>query len=283
VPPKTGLRRASKRLGQNFLVRPEIAEEIVSSISPGPSDIVLEPGPGHGTLTRFLVNKAGKVIALEKDPVLVGELRDTFRSHGNLTILEGDVLKMGEELPQFNKLVSTPPYYISSKLTLLLTRKDFDVAAIVFQKEFADRLLAEPGSAEYGRLTIMARRKLNVEKVRDISRTAFSPRPKVDSTLLMFTPKKGLSEIDEMLFEEMVRGLFTQRRRVLKGALIHFLALKYGRERGRELVGRMTVPDARVYQLSIAQLESLSLRLLRVITDAILSGELNASPNSNHI
>jgi 16S rRNA A1518/A1519 N6-dimethyltransferase RsmA/KsgA/DIM1 with predicted DNA glycosylase/AP lyase activity len=121
----------------------------------------------------------------------------------------------------------------------------------------------------------MARRKLNVEKVRDISRTAFSPRPKVDSTLLRFTPKKGLSEIDEMLFEEMVRGIFTQRRRVLKGALVHFLALKYGRARGRELVGRMTIPDARVYQLSIAQLESLSLRLLRVITDAILSGELN--------
>jgi 16S rRNA (adenine1518-N6/adenine1519-N6)-dimethyltransferase len=275
VAPKTGLHRASKRLGQNFLVRPEIAEEIVSSIEPGPSDIVLEPGPGHGTLTRFLVSKAGKIIAIEKDSVLVRELHDTFRIHDNLTILEGDVLKMGEELPRFNKLVSTPPYYISSKLTLLLTKKDFDVAAIVFQKEFAERLLAEPGSAEYGRLTIMARRKLNVEKVRDISRTAFSPRPKVDSTLLRFTPKKGLSEIDEMLFEEMVRGIFTQRRRVLKGALVHFLALKYGRARGRELVGRMTIPDARVYQLSIAQLESLSLRLLRVITDAILSGELN--------
>jgi 16S rRNA (adenine1518-N6/adenine1519-N6)-dimethyltransferase len=275
VAPRTGLYRASKRLGQNFLVRPEIAEEIVSSIMPGPSDTVLEPGPGHGTLTRFLVNKAGKVIAVEKDPVLVRELRDTFLGQDNLTILEGDVLKMGEELPQFNKLVSTPPYYISSKLTLLLTKRNFDVAAIVFQKEFGERLLAEPGSAEYGRLTIMVGRKLNVEKIRDISRKAFSPRPKVDSTLLRFTPKKGLSEIDEMLFEEMVRGIFTQRRRVLKGALVHFLTLKYGRERGRELVGRMTIPEVRVYQLSIDQLESLSLRLLRVITDAIISGELN--------
>jgi 16S rRNA (adenine1518-N6/adenine1519-N6)-dimethyltransferase len=187
--------------------------------------------------------------------------------------LEGDILKMGESLPSFNKLVSTPPYYISSKLTLLLTSKSFDVAAIVFQKEFAERLLAEPGTSDYGRLTVMARRKLSVEKIRDISRSAFSPRPKVDSTLLRFKLKR-VAEIDEPLFEDMVRGIFTQRRRLLKGALTHFLALKYGRGTGKELVKRMTIPDARVYQLSIDQLESLSLRVLRVVTDAILSGEL---------
>jgi 16S rRNA (adenine1518-N6/adenine1519-N6)-dimethyltransferase len=268
-----GQYRASKRLGQNFLVQPAIAEEIVDSIAPGPSDVVLEPGPGHGTLTRLLVNKAGRVVVVEKDPVLVKELTNTFRNRPNLKILEGDILKMGESLPSFNKLVSTPPYYISSKLTLLLTNKTFDMAAMVFQKEFAERLLAKPGTADYGRLTVMARRKLDVEKVRDISRSAFSPRPKVDSTLLRFRPKR-VAEIDELLFEEMVRGIFTQRRRLLKGALSHFLALKYGRAVGRELVARMVIPDARVYQLSIDQLESLSLRVLRVVTDAILSGEL---------
>jgi 16S rRNA (adenine1518-N6/adenine1519-N6)-dimethyltransferase len=268
-----GQYRASKRLGQNFLVQPGIAEEIVDSIAPGLSDIVLEPGPGHGTLTRLLVNKAGRVVVVEKDPVLVKELTDTFRNRPNLTILEGDILKMGESLPGFNKLVSTPPYYISSKLTLLLTNKTFDVAAMVFQKEFAERLLAEPGTADYGRLTVMARRKLEVEKVRDISRSAFSPRPKVDSTLLKFRPKR-VAEIDELLFEEMVRAIFTQRRRLLRGALTHFLALKYGRATGKQLVDRMLIPNARVYQLSIDQLESLSLRVLRVVTDAIVSGEL---------
>jgi 16S rRNA (adenine1518-N6/adenine1519-N6)-dimethyltransferase len=268
-----GLHRASKRLGQNFLVQPGIAEEIVEGIAPGPSDVVLEPGPGHGTLTRLLVNKAGRVVVVEKDPVLVRELTDKFRNTPNLTILEGDILKMGESLPSFNKLVSTPPYYISSKLTLLLSNKTFDVAAIVFQREFAERLLAEPGTSDYGRLTVMASRKLIVEKVRDISRSAFSPRPKVDSTLLRFRPKR-IAEIDEPLFEEMVRGIFTQRRRLLRGALTHFLALKYGRGMGKELVKRMTIPDARVYELSIDQLENLSLRVLRVVTDAILSGEL---------
>ena len=265
----------AKRLGQNFLTQPTIAEEIVDSISPGPFDTVLEPGPGHGTLTRILIKKAGKVIAVEKDPALVRELREIFHEQPNLTIVEGDILKMDESLPGFNKLVSTPPYYISSKLVLFLTRKSFDVAAIVFQKEFGDRLLAEPGTADYGRLTVMAGRKLNVERIRIISRNAFYPRPKVDSTLLRFTPKR-VAEIDEPLFEDLVRGIFTQRRRLLKGALAHFLALKYGRETGRELVGRMKIPDARVYQLSIDELEHLSLQLLRTLSDAIVSGELKS-------
>ena len=181
---------------------------------------------------------------------------------------------MGASLPSFNKVVSTPPYYISSKLTLLLSTKMFDVAAVVFQKEFGERLLAEPGSPDYGRLTVMARRKLNIEKIRNIPRTAFSPRPKVDSTLLRLTPEKAVAEIDEMLFSEMVRGIFTQRRRLLKRALTHFLALKYGRHIGKELVGRMTIPDARVYQLSIDQLESLSLQLWGILTKAIVSGQL---------
>ena len=267
--------RPSKRLGQNFLVEENLADEIVSSISPGHQDSVLEPGPGHGTLTRQLVNKAGRVIVIEKDPVLVRELEETFHDQSNLTILQGDILKMGDSLPEFNKLVSTPPYYISSRLILLLTNKKFDVAAIVFQKEFGDRLLAEPGNANYGRLTVMARRKLDIEKVRDISRMAFSPRPKVDSSLLKFTRKQRIAEIDEPLFEELVRGIFTQRRRLLKGALAHFLALKYGREAGKRLMRRMTISDERVYQLSIGQLESLSLQLLRVVSDALVSGELN--------
>ncbi len=274
--PHEGRHRPSKRLGQNFLLNRNIAEQIVSSISPGPSDTILEPGPDHGTLTRLLIEKAGRVIAVEKDSRLVSELRDTFRNQPNLTIVEGDVLKMGDSLPVFNKLASTPPYYISSKLTLLLTQKKFDVAAIVFQKEFGERLLAEPGTTDYGRLTVMARRKIDVEKIRDISRIMFSPRPKVDSTLLRLTPKRWIAELDEVLFEELVRGIFTQRRRLLKSALSHFLALKYGREMAKDLLARLSLPDARVYQLSIAQLENLSLQLWRIVSNRMVSGGLNA-------
>jgi len=224
-----------------------------------------------------LLEKAGKVIAIEKDPSLVRELRDSFRNQSNLTVMEGDVLRMGESLPPFNKLASTPPYYISSKLILLLTGKKFDIAAVVFQKEFGERLLAEPGTADYGRLTVMARRKLNVEKIRDISRTAFSPRPKVDSSLLRLTPKKAITELDEVLFEELVRGIFTQRRRLLRSALAHFLTLRYGREVAKALIGKLSIPDTRVFQLSISQLENLSLQIWRVVSDRIVSDGLKAS------
>jgi 16S rRNA (adenine1518-N6/adenine1519-N6)-dimethyltransferase len=252
--------RPSKRLGQNFLLDPTIASDIVSSIYPSQSDTVLEPGPGHGALTRLLQKKAGKVIAVEKDPVLVRELRETFKGHSNVVVVEGDILKTNP-LPDFNKLVSTPPYYLSSKLALFLSKTRFDIAGIVFQKEFGERLLADPGTREYGRLTVSVRRRLKIEKIREISRTAFRPRPKVDSVLLGLTPKESLRELDERLFEEVVRGVFTQRRRLTRSALAHLLTKRLGRESARKIISEIVVPDARVFQLSIAQLEDLSEQL----------------------
>lgn len=268
--------RPSKSLGQNFLRDPNIAGEIVASISPGSADTVLEPGPGHGMLTRLLQRKAGRVIAVEKDPQLVRELQTSFANNANVTIVEGDIVKMRVSLPAFNKIVSTPPYYISSKLTLFLTSTKFDLASVVFQKEFGDRLLARPGTSDYGRLSVSAQRKLNVERIREVPRTAFSPRPKVDSTLLRFSLKQVQTELDERLFDEMVRGIFTQRRRLVRGAMRHFLELKYGRQIGKRLVDRISIPDARVFELSIDQLENLSLQLWRVVSEAIESGIMNA-------
>jgi 16S rRNA (adenine1518-N6/adenine1519-N6)-dimethyltransferase len=252
--------RPSKRLGQNFLLDQGIASDIVSSISPTESDTVLEPGPGHGTLTRLLQKKAGKVIAVEKDPVLVRELTETFQDYSNVVIVEGDILKTNP-LPQFNKVVSTPPYYLSSKLALFLSRIRFEMAGIVFQKEFGERLLAEPGTQEYGRLTVSVRRRLKIEKIREISRTAFRPRPKVDSILLRMTPMQNLRQLNEQSFEEVVRGVFTQRRRLTRSALAHFLTKKLGRESARKIMSEIALPDARVFQLSIAQFEDLTVSL----------------------
>jgi 16S rRNA (adenine1518-N6/adenine1519-N6)-dimethyltransferase len=252
--------RPSKRLGQNFLLDQSIASDIVSSINPMASDTVLEPGPGHGTLTRLLQKQAGRVIAVEKDPVLVRELTETFRDYPNIAIIEGDILK-ANSLPHFNKVVSTPPYYLSSKLALFLSKTKFDMAGIVFQKEFGERLLAEPGTREYGRLTVSVRRRLRIERIREISRTAFHPRPKVDSILLRMTPMQNLRQLNEQSFEEVVRGVFTQRRRLTRSALAHFLTKKLGRESARKIIAEITLPDARVFQLSIAQLEDLSEQL----------------------
>ena len=275
--------RPSRRLGQNFLVDSRIAEEIVSNVSPNPNDTVLEPGPGHGKLTRLLQKKAGKVIAVEKDPHLASELRETFAKATNITILEGDVLEMEEGLPSFNKVVTTPPYYLSSKLVLWLASREFDLCSIVFQKEFGDRLLASPGTSDYGRLTVAAQRKLDLEKIRVIPRTAFSPRPKVDSVLLKVRRKRVVTELDERLFEELVRGVFNQRRRLLKSSLRHFLTLKYGRDEARNLLEKIEISEDRVYELSISQLENLSLQLWRVLSDRLASGSVSAHAKVNHI
>jgi len=252
--------RPSKRLGQNFLLDQSIASDIISSINPTESDTILEPGPGHGTLTRLLQKKVGKVIAVEKDPVLVRELAQTFRDYPNIVVVEGDILKTNP-LPDFNKIVSTPPYYLSSKLALFLSKTKFDMAGVVFQKEFGERLLAEPGTREYGRLTVSVRRRLKIEKIREISRTGFRPRPKVDSILLRMIPLQTLRQLDEPLFEEVVREVFTQRRRLIRSALAHFLTKKLGRESSRKIISEIALPDARVFQLSIAQFEELSEQL----------------------
>ncbi len=275
--------RPSKRLGQNFLLDQSIASEIVSSIQPSETDTVLEPGPGHGTLTRLLQAKAGKVVAIEKDPVLVRELRETFKDRSNVVIVEGDILKISP-LPDFNKIVSTPPYFLSSKLALFLSRSKFDVAGIVFQKEFGERLLAEPGTREYGRLTVSVRRRLNIERIRGIPRRSFQPRPKVDSILLRLTLQESLRKLNEPLFEEVVRGVFTQRRRLLRGALLHFLTKRLGRETGRRIMTEIAFPDARVFQLSIAQLEDLSVQLSPRLAGKIGSEERDdGQVNGNHI
>ena len=256
--------RPSRRLGQNFLVDPNVAREIVSGAHVSRSDTVLEPGPGHGTLTRLLQNTAGRVIAVEKDPWLARELREIFEYDPKVVIVEGDVLKI--DLPHFNRVVSTPPYYLSSKLIVLLARSKFETASLVFQKEFGQRLTAEPGTPEYGRLTVLSRRNFVVEKIREVPRTVFRPRPKVDSVLLTLSPKEKGEELDEALFEEMVRGIFTQRRRLLRSALLHFLTLKFGRETGKSMMSRIPVPDARVYQLSVEDLE----RLSRSLSEALI-------------
>ena len=251
--------RPSKRLGQNFLRDPDVASRIVSFAGLSRNDVVLEPGAGYGTLTEHLQRVAGRVIAVEKDRRLASYLRSRFPEHSSVQVVEGDVLKTS--LPPFNKIVGTPPYNISSKLVLLLLSSKLETAHMVFQKEFGERLLAQPGTPDYGRLSVTAQRKLQIKPLLPIPRTAFEPRPKVDSILLSFAPKTPRTNVDEEVFEDLVRGIFVQRRRLLKGALTHYLKLKIGKNRAKEAVSTMTLPDARVYQLSVEQFEDLSSQL----------------------
>jgi 16S rRNA (adenine1518-N6/adenine1519-N6)-dimethyltransferase len=257
------LYRPLKRLGQNFLANKHIAERVVSAAELTRTDTVLEPGAGYGTLTRLLVGQAGRVLAVEKDRRLAAHLRREFENSPTVSVIEGDVLKI--PLPEFNKVVGTPPYVLSSKLVLFLTRKEFEIASLVFQKEFGERLLAEAGTADYGRLSITAQRSLTIRPMMNINAAAFRPKPKVDSILLRIAPNKVRTAVNEELFEELVRGLFNQRRRVVRSSFQHYLSKKIGRENAKANLDAMNLPDKRVYQLTIGDLEELCHQLSKVV------------------
>jgi 16S rRNA (adenine1518-N6/adenine1519-N6)-dimethyltransferase len=249
----------SKRLGQHFLKDLKIANAIVSCANLDSTDSVLEPGAGHGVLTRLLEAKASRVIAVEKDHRLVGELQREFSKSPSVEIIEGDVLKT--RLPPFNRVVGTPPYNISSKLVLFLQGSHFMKAHLVFQKEFANRLLAHPGTSDYGRLSVTAQRTMTMHSLIVVSREAFTPKPKIDSVLVSFEPKPYRTDADPVILTDLVRGIFTQRRRLVRGALVHFLKLKVGREQARIIVSSLSLPGSRVYELSIRELEEIAIQL----------------------
>ena len=251
--------RPSKRLGQNFLTDNRVASRIISVAELGPGDTVLEPGAGYGVLTHLLEHRAGRVVAVEKDRRLASHLRSEFAKSDSVSIIEGDVLKV--QLPSFNKVVGTPPYTVSSKLVLFLTRSKFDLALLVFQKEFGERLVATPGTSDYGRLSITAQRSLSVEPIMSISAGAFHPKPKVDSVLLRIFPRDVHDDLDPKLFEELVRGLFNQRRRLVRSSLAHFLSKKLGRENAHATLKSFNVPQKRVFQLTMPDLEDLCRQL----------------------
>jgi 16S rRNA (adenine1518-N6/adenine1519-N6)-dimethyltransferase len=255
--------RPLKRLGQNFLADKRIASRVVSNAELTPTDTVLEPGAGYGTLTYLLEKQAGRVIAVEKDHRLISHLRKEFENSPSVSIIEGDVLKI--PIPPFNKVAGTPPYALSSRLIIFLTKKKFELASLVFQKEFGERLLAEAGTAEYGRLSVSAQRYLTIRPIMNIPAAAFRPRPKVDSILLRISPNEVDSEVNEELFEELVRGLFNQRRRVVRSSFLHFLSQKIGRQMARNALDALTLPEKRVYQLTIGELEDLSQHLSKVL------------------
>jgi 16S rRNA (adenine1518-N6/adenine1519-N6)-dimethyltransferase len=257
--PTTVLYRPLKRLGQNFLADKRVAATVVSNAELTSNDTVLEPGPGYGTLTRLLEMQAGQVIAVEKDRRLAAHLRSEFKDSHNIQVIEGDVLEI--PLPPFDKVVGTPPYVLSSKLILFLTRKKFEIASLVFQKEFGERLLAEAGTSDYGRLSIAAQRSLKIRPIMNISAASFRPRPKVDSILLRISPREVNTAVEEELFEELVRGLFNQRKRVVRSSFLHFLSQKIGREKARTLLETMVLPEKRVFQLNISDLEEINRQL----------------------
>ena len=211
-----------KRLGQNFAVNSGMLQRFVSHASLTEDDVVLEVGPGFGFLTQFLSSKCKKVIAIEIDPQLVSFLRTQLHSLKNMELIEGDILKVS--LPPFNKVVSAPPYSISSPLIFRLLEQQFDWAVLILQKEFAERLAASVGTKDYGRLTVNVYYRAEVELLEVVPRTMFYPPPDVDSMMVRLKPRSPPFHVDdEETFFELVRTLFTQRNKKVRNGLISFL------------------------------------------------------------
>mgnify|MGYP001080109342 CR=1 FL=1 len=211
-----------KRLGQNFLVDEETLGKMVSYALLGGEDVILEVGAGLGFLTERLAQKASQVIAVEIDPKLVGILKNRLSSYRNVTILQGDIMSLA--VPPFNKVVSTPPYSLSSPLQFWLLEKSFEQAILAFQEEFAERLAAPVGSENYGRLTVTTYFRAGVELLGPIPRELFQPPPRVDSTIVRLKPRQPPFFVeDERMFFDFVRAIFTQKNRKLRNAVMPFL------------------------------------------------------------
>ncbi len=217
-----------KSLGQNFLQDENIARKIIASLDLKPDDCVLEIGSGTGVLTKYLVQTAVKVVAVEIDKNLAQQLQQQFSSKGNFILYQNDILKIAFEpiLADYRgwKVVGNLPYHITSPVLFKLFegRHFFDSAILMVQKEVAQRIAAQPNSKEYGILSVFSQFYSSTKKLFDVSKHVFFPRPDVTSAVVRLEFNKAvlLDKNEESVFRQIVKGTFNQRRKMLRNSLL---------------------------------------------------------------
>ena len=222
------LTKPKKSLGQNFLIDKNILQKIVNSVPINKNNEILEIGPGTGNLTDYLIKKnPKKIFVIEKDSNLSLLLYKKFKK--KINIINDDILKVSENLISKEKLIvfGNLPYNISTEILskwIISIDKNFWFSKLIlmFQKEVADRIIAEINTSNYGRLSILSNWKLDIKKIMDISSNSFFPKPKVESSLLIFSPKNIFYKIKNPKNLEMItRVFFNQRRKMIKKPLKH--------------------------------------------------------------
>ena len=214
--------KAKKSLGQNFLIDKNILEKIIN-VTDISNKTILEIGPGTGNLTSYILKKnPKKMFVIEKDNELANNLEKKFNNQ--IRIINEDILKI-DETKLFKEKVTVfgnLPYNVSTEIISkwIINLKNnfwFECLILMFQKEVADRIIAEFNTSNYGRLSIICNWKLNIKKIFDVKPEAFSPKPKIDSSLLIFSPKNNYIKIDDPYsLEKITRVFFNQRRKMLK-------------------------------------------------------------------
>ena len=213
--------KPKKSLGQNFLLDKNIIYKIINAAKIKSSDVVLEVGPGTGNLTEFIVaQKPKKIFLIEKDETLANNLEKRYLD--NISIIKKDILKIPYDFFFGKKflILGNLPYNISTKiLSDLCLNKNLIVSKMIlmFQKEVAERILANVDSKNYSRITILSKWKYDIKKITDVKPNSFFPRPKVHSTVLEFLPKKNFHQIkDPKNLEKITKVFFSQRRKMIK-------------------------------------------------------------------
>ncbi|HOT45695.1 MAG TPA: 16S rRNA (adenine(1518)-N(6)/adenine(1519)-N(6))-dimethyltransferase RsmA [Spirochaetota bacterium] len=236
----------NKRLGQNFLVSPEARERIVGAMECCPADRVLEIGPGLGSLTELLLERAGHVTAVEIDAGFCRYLSERFGARRNFTLIHGDFLK--DPPPDgFTKIASNLPYYCSSEMLFQFTRYTAPRVYVMLQKELADRVTASPGGKSYGALTVTLGFYYETRRVFTVPRESFYPRPDVMSAFLKLSRRAALplagGEIG--LFHLLVKSAFWGRRKTILAALSGSPHMDIGREGAARILAEVGIDRGR--------------------------------------
>ena len=215
----------NQRLGQHFLIDERVLNRQINYAGILKSDTVLEIGPGLGALTDKLIKAAGNVIAIEKDNLLYSYLKTNILS-SSLQLILGDALKV--EIPKFDKVVSNLPYNISSNITFKLLNYPFNIGIMMYQKEYAERMIANPCSKNYSRLSVDLYYKAKCEILEIIPKNAFFPQPDINSAIVKLTPrsKPPFKVHNEKFFFETIQALFSHKRKKIRNSIELWLTRK---------------------------------------------------------
>lgn len=237
-----------KKYGQNFLVDTNILEGIVNAAEITKDDVVLEIGPGMGSLTQYLLEAAKEVIAVEVDKMLIPILKDNLKEYDNLTLIHGDVLKLDlDEIlkGQRVKVVANLPYYITTPIVMELLEKQENIESItvMVQKEVAQRMQEGPGSKSYGALSLAVQFYSKPEIVLNVSKHCFLPKPDVDSAVIKLDiykkEERPVQAKDAEFMFCLIRAAFNQRRKTLLNALSNDAGTKIPKEKTLEALSKM--------------------------------------------
>ena len=259
-----------KKFGQNFLIDTHVLEKIISAAGITKNDCVLEIGPGIGTMTQYLAENAGHVVAVEIDRNLIPILKETLADYNNVTVINEDILRVDIKAlaEEYNggksiKVVANLPYYITTPIIMGLFESGvpIDNITVMVQKEVADRMKEGPGSKDYGSLSLAVQYYAEPEIVANVPPNCFIPRPNVGSAVIRLTRHKEMPiEVkDPALMFKIIRASFNQRRKTLQNGLGNAPELPYTKEQIAAAIAEMGLtPTIRGEALSLAQFAQLS-------------------------